>query len=81
MKNDHWYIIDYAWHGQQTLFVDLQGTANGQNFTGMVRIVDRQIYGDLVNPMRSNLDQQTIDKILLYLQEKIEKDFFTPSSK
>lgn len=49
----HVYVVDFAWHGDQTLFIELKGTDKSQNFEGMVRVVDGVVYGDLVHPKKA----------------------------
>lgn len=64
------HIIDFAWHGSQTLFVECSGELEGVSFKGMVRIVDGMIYGDLVKESRSQLSGVAIEQLKTYLLEK-----------
>lgn len=59
----HVYVVDFAWHGDQTLFIELKGTDKSQNFEGMVRVVDGVVYGDLVHPKKSTLSKEAITYI------------------
>lgn len=64
-------VIDFAWNGTQTLFIELQITINDNTINGMVRIVDGIIYGDLVHPKKSALSEEEILVVKESLQKKI----------
>lgn len=70
------HVIDFAWNGTQTLFVDLRGELNGKALNGMVRIVDGIIYGDLVHPARSIFSESEINYVKNYLEKKIQAGHF-----
>lgn len=72
----HVYVVDFAWHGEQTLFIDLKGTINNQSFEGMVRVVDGIIYGDLVHPIKSGLSNEAVTYIKNYVSEQISAKKF-----
>lgn len=69
-------IIDFAWHGGQTLFVEFVLESTQGTTKGMVRIVDGNIYGDIVHPKKSTLLAQEITFVKKYLTEKYEAHFF-----
>lgn len=74
--NTTFYIVDFAWNGPQTLFVELKGNDIGKPFEGMIRIVDGEIYGDLLHKTKSPLNIETRDNMLLYVTEKINNGYF-----
>lgn len=72
----HVYVVDFAWHGNQTLFIELNGTDDNRKFEGMVRVVDGIIYGDLVHPTKSTLSKEAISYIKNYVSEQISAKKF-----
>lgn len=70
-------IIDFAWNGKQTLFVDCKGIIEDTPFSGMVRIVDGVVYGDLVRVSKSNLSESAINELKQYLITKLQtREFY-----
>lgn len=69
-------IIDFAWNGTQTLFVDCKGVIEDTLFSGMVRIVDGVVYGDLVRVSKSNLSESAISVLKQYLTNKLQAGEF-----
>ncbi|MBQ0141040.1 MAG: hypothetical protein KBT36_17370 [Kurthia sp.] len=69
-------IIDFAWHGAQTLFVEITIESTQGTIKGMVRILDGIIYGDLVHPQKSMLSVEEIEDVKGYLTEKFNSGFF-----
>lgn len=69
-------IIDFAWNGTQTLFVDCKGVIEDKPFSGMVRIVDGVVYGDLVRVSKSNLSESAISVLKQYLTNKFQAGEF-----
>lgn len=70
------HVIDFAWNGTQTLFVDVHITIEDTTVKGMVRIVDGLIYGDLVHLNRSELSEREILILKEFLQKKITLGHF-----
>lgn len=70
------HIIDFAWHGVQTLFVEFTVEAANGFVKGMVRIVDGAIYGDVIHPKRSQLSVDEINAVKHYLAEKVQAGKF-----
>lgn len=70
------HIIDFAWHGSQTLFVECAGKLDDIEFKGMVRVVDGIIYGDLVKESKSELTAEAIRELKKYIQMKYEAGQF-----
>lgn len=69
-------IIDFAWNGTQTLFVDCKGLIENTPFSGMVRIVDGVVYGDLVRESKSVLSELAIGELTAYLTKKLKAGEF-----
>lgn len=70
------HIIDFAWHGGQTLFVEFTVEVANGFVKGMVRIVDGAIYGDVIHPKRSQLSVEEINAVKHYLAEKVQAGKF-----
>lgn len=69
-------IIDFAWNGSQTLFVECKGILEDTSFSGMVRIVDGVVYGDLVTDSKSILSNTAINQLKQYLTSKLQAGEF-----
>lgn len=70
------YIIDFAWHGAQTLFVEFTVEATNGLLKGMVRVVGGIIYGDVIHPKKSQLSVEEIAYVKNYLTEQLQAGKF-----